>query len=66
MTKRLNEFVQEVATVAVSDVEETTSFSEFVSEYTDQIESDDYLCVVTYANEIGIKIPRALKSVLKM
>lgn len=65
ITKRLNEFIKEVANAASGENNSPFSFSECVNEYTDQIETDDYLCVVTYADSIGIKIPRALKGILK-
>ena len=65
ITKRLNDFINEVAREATKDKEDSISFPEYVEEYRDQIESDDFSCLVTYANDIGIVIPRALKKVLK-
>ena len=66
LTRRLKEFVREVAQVASNDKEGiSVSYDECIAEYTDQIVSDDFFSVVYYANYKGIKIPRALQSVLK-
>ena len=66
LTRRLKEFVREVAQVASSDKEGVSvSYDECIAEYTDQIASDDFFSVVCYANHKGIKIPRALQSALK-
>lgn len=66
ITERLNQFINEVATIASStEPVGGFSFSEFEQEYRDQIKNNDYLCVVTYAKEIGVSIPEELKGVLE-
>ena len=65
MTRRLKEFVKEVARKAASGEDSIVSYDECVAEYTDQIVGDDYSCVVAYADSEGIAIPRALKGALK-
>lgn len=66
LTRRLKQFVKEVAQVASSDKEGVSvSYDECIVEYTDQIANDDFFSVVCYANYRGIKIPRALQSALK-
>lgn len=65
MTRRLKEFVKEVARKAASEEDSIVSYDECVAEYTDQIVSDDYLCVVSYADSKGIAIPRALRGALE-
>ena len=64
MTRRLKDFVREVAKVATSEDSDVT-YDECIVEYTDQIVTDDYFSVVCYAEYKGIAIPRALKGVLK-
>ena len=64
MTRRLKDFVGEVAKVATSEDSDVT-YDECIVEYTDQIVTDDYFSVVCYAEYKGIAIPRALKGVLK-
>lgn len=66
ITKRLKQFIKETATIAMKEPERDLdlTFDDFVKEYIEQIDSDDYMCVVTYADSVGIKIPRALHSVL--
>jgi|GEM_PF-4731369 len=65
LTKRLNDFIKEVANVAVSEENSDVTYEECVAEYTDQIENDDYFSVVCYAEYKDIVIPRALRGVLK-
>lgn len=65
LTKRLVEFVKEVAQATASEENPVFTYDECISEYTDQIVNDDYSSVVHYANAIGITIPRALKGALK-
>lgn len=65
MTKRLKEFVKEVARKAISEEDSAVTYDECVTEYTDQIVSNDYSCVVAYADSKGIAIPRALRGALK-
>lgn len=65
LTKRLNNFIQEVANVAVLEENSDVTYEECVAEYTDQLENDDYFSVVCYAEYKGIVIPRALKGILK-
>lgn len=66
LTRRLKEFVREVAQAASIDKEGfSVSYDECIVEYTDQIASDDFFAVVCYADHKGIKIPRALQSALK-
>ena len=64
MTRRLKDFVKEVAKVATSEDSDVT-YDECIVEYTDQIVTDDYFSVVCYAEYKGIAIPRALKGILK-
>lgn len=63
ITRRLQQFIKETATMAMEE-EDLMTFDDFVKEYTEQIVSDDYVWVVAYADSVGIKIPRALHSVL--
>ena len=65
VTRRLREFIKEVARVAIASEEAGVTYDECVAEYTDQIVNNDYVCVVTYADSEGITIPRALKGALK-
>lgn len=65
MTRRLREFVREVARAASTSEESIVTYAECVEEYTDQIVSNDYACVVAYADSEGIAIPRALRGALK-
>lgn len=62
ITRRLQQFIKETAMMAMNEPEkdETLTFDDCVKEYTDQIVSDDYECVVTYAENKKIKIPRVL------
>ena len=64
MTRRLNEFVKEVARTATSDGNPAITYDECIAEYTDQIVSDDYFCVVAYAYAEGISIPKALRDAI--
>lgn len=66
LTRRLNQFVREVAMSAVSKLESNKDFTteKCIEEYTDQISSDDYYSVVNYANSRGIKIPLALRNAI--
>ena len=64
MTRRLKDFVREVAKVAASEKDSDVTYDECIAEYTDQIVTDDYFSVVCYADYKGITIPRALKGVL--
>lgn len=66
LTKRLNQFVREVAMLAVSELEvdKDLTAQKCIEEYTDQISSDDYYCVVNYANSRGVKIPVALRAAI--
>lgn len=66
ITRRLQQFIKETATRAMKEPERDPDLTldDFVKEYTDQIVSDDYVCLVTYADNVGIKIPRALHSAL--
>lgn len=61
LTRRLKQFVNEVANVAVSDGGMNVTREECVAEYTDQIVNDDFSSVVCYAAFKDIVIPRALK-----
>lgn len=63
ITKRIQQFINEVAAIASQDSKDVT-FNECVSEYTSQIQEDDFYCFVNYANWKGVKIPRALKSAI--
>ena len=65
MTRRLREFIKEVAKVAATSEESIVTYDECIAEYTDQIVNDDYVCVVAYADSVGIAVPRALKGALK-
>lgn len=65
MTRRLKDFVREVAKVATSEKDSDVTYDECIAEYTDQIVTDDYFSVVCYADYKGIKIPRMLKGILK-
>ena len=65
LTKRLNDFIKEVANVAVSEENSDVTYEECVSEYIDQIENDDYFSVVCYAEYKDITIPRVLRGILK-
>ena len=62
MTRRLNEFVKEVAEIASDEI---FTYKDCIKEYTDQILNDDFSCVVLYAASENITIPRVLKSALK-
>lgn len=66
ITRRLQQFIRETAMMAMKEPEKDVAltFDDCVKEYTDQIVSDDYKCVVTYADSMEIKIPRVLQSVL--
>ena len=61
ITRRIKQFINEVATAAINEPESDVTEEECLEEYTDQILHDDYECVVHYAESKGIKIPRALK-----
>lgn len=65
MTRRLKDFVREVAKMATSEKDSDVTYDECIAEYTDQIVTDDYFSVVCYADYKGISIPRALKGILK-
>lgn len=66
ITKRLKDFIKEVAEAAMSEESNSDiTFDQCIAEYTDQIASDDYFSVVCYADYKGIAIPRALGGVLK-
>lgn len=65
LTKRLVEFVKEVAEVTASEENSAFTYDECITEYTDQIVNDEFSDVVHYADTMGITIPRALKSILK-
>lgn len=65
ITRRLKDFVKEVARTATADEEAAVTYDECIAEYIDQIVNDDYTCVVAYANSEGITIPRALRGALK-
>lgn len=65
MTRRLKDFVREVAKVAISEKDSDVTYDECIAEYTDQIVTDDYFSVAYYADYKGIAIPRALKGILK-
>ena len=65
LTRRIKQFVKEVAKTAVSEEPSAVTYEECVAEYTDQIVSDDFRCVVWYADFKGIAIPRALRGALK-
>lgn len=64
ITKRIEQFIKEVANIAVAKTEGIPTYSECIAEYTDQIVNDDYYFVVNYAHSQGIKIPRSLKSAI--
>ena len=64
LTRRLKQFVNEVAEMAISEGDADVTREEFVEEYVDQIISDDFACVVTYAAFAGIAIPKALRGAL--
>lgn len=61
ITRRIKQFINEVATAATNEPESDVTMEECINEYTDQILSNDFECVVYYAKSKGIKIPRALK-----
>lgn len=63
MTRRIKQFINEVARIATQEPEAIVTFDECIAEYTDQIINNDYCCVVYYAMDKGIKIPRALRNV---
>lgn len=65
ITRRLNNFIKEVAEIAISEENPGVTYEECIAEYTDQIANDDYFSVVCYADYKGIAIPRALRGVLK-
>ena len=65
LTRRLKNFVKEVAEVATSEDPSDVTYDECIAEYTDQIVNDDYFSLVCYADYKGITIPRALKGALK-
>lgn len=64
LTRRLKQFVNEVADAAVSGDGIDVTREECVAEYTDQIVNDDFFSVVCYAHSLGIKIPVALRGAL--
>ena len=66
ITRRLQQFIKETAIMAIREPERDSdlTFEDFVKEYTNQIVGDDYVCMVTYADGVGIKVPQALRSVL--
>lgn len=64
LTKRLKQFVNEVAEMAISEGDADVTREECVAEYVDQIINNDFACVVTYATSAGVVIPRALRSAL--
>ena len=66
ITKRLNQFIKEVAETAMTEEGNSDlSLDQCIAEYTDQITNDDYFSVVCYADYKGITIPRSLKGILK-
>lgn len=66
ITKRLKDFIKEVAKTAMTEEGNSDlTFDQCIAEYTDQIANDDYFSVVCYADYKGITIPRALRGVLK-
>ena len=66
ITKRIQRFITEVAEAAMAEPEryEILAKTECIAEYTDQIASDDYRCVVNYASDKGIAIPMALRGAI--
>lgn len=68
MTARLKQFVKEVTEIAMSEPERDNliTYEECITEYTDQIISDDFWWVVNYAYGKGVKIPRALQKVVDL
>lgn len=79
MTKRLEQFIKETSDKAVNEIKEEVSNDDmlalgiteeiiketYVKEYTDQLITDDFFCVVEYAFSRGIAIPMVLRGVLK-
>lgn len=63
ITRRIKQFINEVATAAINEPESDVTIEECITEYTDQILHDDFECVVYYGESKGIKIPRSLKLV---
>lgn len=61
LNRRLNNFIMRVATEATKDQEDLITYVEYYAEYKDQIETDDYECLVSYAQEVGIPIPYELQ-----
>ena len=61
ITRRIKQFINEVTTAAINEPESDVTMQECIEEYTDQILSNNYECVVYYAESKGIKIPCALK-----
>lgn len=60
ITRRIKQFISEVATMATHEPESDVTMKECINEYTDQILTDDFACVVYYAEFKGIKIPPCL------
>lgn len=62
----IKRFISEVAKAAMDEPErdDMLTTEECLAEYTDQIVSDDYYCVVNYAASKGIAIPMALRGAI--
>ena len=66
ITERIKRFITEVADAAMAEPEryEMLTREECIEEYTEQIVSDDYWCVVNYAVDKGIAIPMDLRGAI--
>lgn len=59
ITRRIKQFINEVVTAATNESESDVTMEECINEYTDQILSNDYECVVIMQNQRELKF-RAL------
>ncbi|MBU9724403.1 hypothetical protein [Diplocloster modestus] len=64
ITKRIKRFITEVVAAAMAEPDEILTEQLCTAEYTDQILTDDYCCVVDYATLMGIAIPLALRGAI--
>lgn len=63
VTKRIRQFIDETANLAFEE-DKTFTRQEYVDEYTNQVEDNDFYGVVNWANWKGIKIPVSLRNAI--